>query len=495
MVMRKVPSSITPVVTVNRKSSTPLYRQIYDSFRDLIVQGSLVSGQQIPSTRTLAKELGISRFPVLNAYAQLLGEGYFEGRIGSGTVVSSSLPDQPAISGPFSVRATEVPSGPRQSSKISAELPRVKSEPWLRGRAAFVGSQLALDHFPINVWSRLLAFRCRRISESSLHYGHPMGLRELREAIVSYLRTARAVRCDAEQIMIVSGSQQALDITSRVLLDAKDRVWLEEPGYILARHIFMMAGSRVVPVPVDQEGLDVAAGKKLCAKAKAVYVCPSHQYPLGVVMSASRRLQLLNWAQSVGSWIIEDDYDSEYRYEGAPIASLQGLDRFSRVIYIGTFSKVLFPSIRVGYVVIPPDLVDRFVAVRQAMDIFPSNLNQQVLSDFINQGHFERHIRRMRAIYHDRRNALVGSIQKDLADALKVLGGGAGLHLTVMLKEPASDVAISAQAAVQDLWLWPLSICYLGSAPRQGFILGFGGIPVEEMPGAVRRLRAALKEQ
>jgi GntR family transcriptional regulator / MocR family aminotransferase len=492
-VMKRVPSSITPVVAVNRRSSTPLHRQIYDSFRDLIVQGNLVSGQQIPSTRTLAKELGISRFPVLNAYAQLLGEGYFEGRIGSGTVVSSSLPDQPALSRRDGMRSTRILSGPRPSSKISEQLPGVRSEPWLKGRAAFVGSQLALDHFPFNLWSRLLAFRCRNISEASLHYGHPMGLRELREAIVTYLRTARGVRCEAEQVMVVSGSQHALDITSRVLLDPKDRVWLEEPGYTLARHLFMMAGSRLVAVPVDQEGLDVAAGKKICAKAKAVYVCPSHQYPLGVVMSASRRLQLLNWAQSTGAWIIEDDYDSEYRYESAPIASLQGLDRYSRVIYIGTFSKVLFPSVRIGYVVIPPDLVDRFVAVRQAMDIFPASLHQQVLTDFINQGHFERHIRRMRAIYHERRNALVESIGKDLGDTLKVLGGGAGLHLAVMLEKPASDVAISARAALQDLWLWPLSICYLGSAARQGFVLGFGGIPVNEMPSAVRRLRAVLQ--
>jgi GntR family transcriptional regulator / MocR family aminotransferase len=493
--MKRVPSTITPVIAVSRKSPTPLHRQIYDSFRDLIVHGNLVSGQQIPSTRTLAKELGISRFPVLNAYAQLLGEGYFEGRVGSGTVVSNSLPDHPTLPGPRSGRSISILSGPRESSKIAAQLPGVKSEPWLHGRAPFVGSQLALDHFPFNLWSRLLSFRCQRIAEAPLHYGHPMGLRDLREAIVTYLRTARAVRCDAEQVMIVSGSQQALDITTRVLLDPKDRVWLEEPGYILARHIFMMAGSRIVPVPVDQEGLDVAAGKKRYAKAKAVYVCPSHQYPLGVVMSASRRLQLLNWAQTTGAWIIEDDYDSEFRYGGAPIASLQGLDRYSRVVYIGTFSKVLFPSVRVGYVVIPPDLVDRFVAVRQAMDIFPSNLHQQVLSDFINQGHFERHIRRMRGIYEERRNALVRALRKELAGTLEVLAGSAGLHVTVILKKQVSDAAISARAALQNLWLWPLSISYHGPARRQGFILGFGGIPVEEMPGAVRRLRTVLQEK
>jgi GntR family transcriptional regulator/MocR family aminotransferase len=495
LVMKKVPSGITPVISVNRKSSTPLYRQIYDAFRDLIIQGILVAGQQIPSTRTLAKDLNTSRFPVLNAYAQLLGEGYFEGHRGSGTVVSSSLPDQPAQSASPSVKSAKILSGPRRPSKISAGLPGVQTVPWLQGRAAFVGSQLALDEFPFNLWSRLLAFHGRKIRESSLHYGHPMGLKNLREAIANYLRTARAVRCESDQIMIVSGSQQALDLTSRVLLDPKDRVWLEEPGYPLARNIFKMAGSYLVPVPVDQEGLDVAAGRKLCRKAKAAYVCPSHQYPLGVVMSASRRLQLLNWAQSAGSWIIEDDYDSEYRYESAPIASLQGLDRHSRVIYIGTFSKVLFPSVRVGYVVIPPDLVDRFTAVRQAMDIFSSNLYQQVLSDFINEGHFERHIRRMRMIYRERRNALVDAIRKDLAEDLKVVGGDAGLHLTVMLKKPSSDVAISARAALQNLWLWPLSICYLSSAPRQGFVLGFGGIPVQQMPSAVRRLRAVLNEK
>jgi GntR family transcriptional regulator / MocR family aminotransferase len=492
--MKKVPSGITPVVAVDRTSSIPLYRQIYDAFRDLIVQGNLVAGQQIPSTRTLAKELGLSRFPVVNAYAQLLSEGYFEGRIGSGTVVSSSLPDQAPFMALRSAKSNKIFSGPRRSSKLSGELPGVETVPWLQGRAPFVGSQLALDQFPFNLWSRLLMLHSRKIPESSLHYCHPMGLKDLREAIANYLRTARAVRCEADQIMIVSGSQQALDITSRVLLDPCDRLWMEEPGYNLARYIFMMAGGRLVPVPVDQEGLDVAAGRRLCAKAKVAYVSPSHQYPLGVVMSASRRLQLLNWAQSTGAWIIEDDYDSEYRYESMPVASLQGLDRYSRVVYIGTFSKVLFPSVRVGYVVIPPDLIDRFAAVRQSIDIFSPNFYQQVLSDFINEGHFERHIRRMRIIYGERRNALVRAIRGELADTMEVLGGEAGLSLTVTLRKKASDVAISARAARQNLWLWPLSICYLSSVARQGFILGFGGIPVEEMPSAVQRLRSVLEQ-
>jgi GntR family transcriptional regulator/MocR family aminotransferase len=492
--MKKVPSGITPVVAIDRNSSTPLYRQIYDAYRDLIVRGSLLAGQQIPSTRTLAKELGISRFPVLNAYGQLLGEGYFEGRIGSGTVVSHSLPDQPASSGSRSAKSPKILAEPRRSSKLAAQLPHVETVPWLQGRAPFVGSQLALDQFPFNLWSRLLTVHSRNILEASLRYGHPMGQKKLREAIANYLRAARAVRCEAEQIMIVSGSQQALDITSRVLFDPRDRVWIEEPGYGLARRIFGMAGCRCVPIPVDEEGLNVAAGRRICEKAKAAYVSPSHQYPMGVVMSASRRLQLLNWAYGAGSWIIEDDYDSEYRYESMPIASLQGLDLHSRVVYIGTFSKVLFPAVRVGYVVIPPDLIDRYAAVRQTIDIFSPNLYQQVLSDFINEGHFERHIRRMRMIYRERRNALVNALREELADQLNVVGGEAGLSLTVTLTNHASDVAISARAAQQNLWLWPLSICYAGSAAQQGFVLGFGGIPSQEMPSAVRRLRGALEQ-
>jgi GntR family transcriptional regulator / MocR family aminotransferase len=293
--------------------------------------------------------------------------------------------------------------------------------------------------------------------------------------------------------MIVSGSQQALEVSARVLLDPGSRVWVEEPGYSLTRDVLAMAGCRLVPVPVDREGLDVAAGIKLCRKARAAFVTPSHQYPLGATMSASRRLQLLDWAQSAGSWIIEDDYDNEYRYDSLPIASLQGLDSNARVIYIGTFSKVLFPSLRLGYVVIPADLIDRFYAVRRAMDLGPPGFYQAVVADFIREGHFARHVRRMRILYRERRSALVDSIGAELDPPLEILGAEAGMHLAALLPGGVSDLETAERAARLKLWLWPLSPSYLGKA-RQGFILGFGSTPAEEMPRAVRKLRNALTQ-
>lgn len=326
----------------------------------------------------------------------------------------------------------------------------------------------------------------------SFHYGDHMGSAALRETIASYLRTARSLHCDAAQVMIVSGSQQALEISARVLLDPQSSVWMEEPGYRLARDAFVLTGCRVVPVPVDQDGMDVAAGIKKCRKARAAFVTPSHQFPLGVTMSASRRFQLLDWVQNTGSWIIEDDYDSEYRYESLPIASLQGLDANARVIYIGTFSKVLFPSLRLGYIVIPSDLVEHFVTIRRAMDLVPPSFFQQVLADFIGEGHFARHIRRMRVLYGERRSALVDSISRELGSMVEVLGDAAGMHLAVTLPKGSRDVEIAQRAARQNLSMWPLSRSYVGEMSRPGLILGFGSTRVEEILPAVRKLRSLL---
>jgi len=254
----------------------------------------------------------------------------------------------------------------------------------------------------------------------------------------------------------------------------------------------MAAGCRLIPIPVDSDGMDIGLAIKDGQKAKAAFVSPSHQYPLGSTMSATRRLHLLNWAQNTGGWIVEDDYDSEYRFESAPVASLQGLDVNSRVIYIGTFSKVMFPSLRVGYLVIPPDLVERFAAVRLAMDIFPSYLFQEVLADFMSEGHFGRHIRKMRKLYSERREALVKSLRSAFGDMFDVHGSEAGMHLTVTLPEGFDDVAISDRAAQAGLWLWPLSPCYITDKPRHGFVLGYGSTPSDQMPSAVNALRSVL---
>jgi GntR family transcriptional regulator / MocR family aminotransferase len=491
--MKKVATGFVPVIAVNRRAPKPLQRQIYDAYRAAIIRRSLRSGQQIPSTRSLACELGISRIPALNAYAQLLAEGYFETRAGAGTFVSTALPDREGSTPLESQQSHAMRSGPRPIARRAARLPAFKPAPWLYGWGAFSVGQVAFDKFPLQIWSQLVARHSRIVSPSALHFSDPMGSRKFRETIATYLRTVRGVSCEAEQIMVVSGSQQALEISARALLDPGNQVWVEEPGYRLTRDVLLMAGCQLIPVPVDDEGLDVAEGIQRCESARAAYVTPTHQFPLGATMSASRRLQLLNWAQVSGAWIIEDDYDSEYRYVNMPIPSLQGLDRDSRVIYIGTFSKTLFPSLRLGYMVVPLDLVDRFLAVRHAMDIYPPYLYQSVLTDFIRQGHFSRHIRRTKVMYRDRRSKLVEALGKQFGSALPILGAEAGMHLVVMLPKGQRDTELAGKAAREKLWLWPLSPCYSSKNAHQGFILGFGSATEREIPAAVRRLEALLK--
>jgi GntR family transcriptional regulator/MocR family aminotransferase len=506
--MIDVSAGIIPVIAVDREAAAPLHRQVYSGFRDAILRGDLAAGQQVPSSRALAAELEISRFPVLDAYAQLLAEGYFESRVGAGTFVSASLPHQAAQA----TRPTEESAASRRTSRRSMQFPSYDWNPWRHGWGAFGVHQPALDHFPFDLWAKLISRHTRSLRIHPSNNLHPLGLQPFREAICSYLRTARAVRCDPAQIMIVSGSQQALDITTRVLLDPGDSAWIEEPCYPLVRSLLLGSGCRPIPVPVDDEGLDVAAGTRLAPDARVAIVTPSHHYALGVTMSASRRFQLLEWSRQASSWIVEDDYDSEYRYDSMPIPSLQGLDPCDRVIYIGTFSKVLRPSLRLGYIVIPADLVDRFAAVRFSMDIFPSYLFQEALTDFMHEGHFARHIRRMRSLYKSRRAALVESLRAEFGDSLEIHGSEAGMHLTVTLptsfkggvsngarsglsdspRGGVSDIAIATRAAQDKLWLWPLSPCYSNGTPRQGFLLGFSNIPEDQMSAAVRRLRQAL---
>jgi GntR family transcriptional regulator / MocR family aminotransferase len=493
--MTRAAPGILPIITIDRKSRKALHKQICDAYRVAVVDGILRPGQRVPSTRALASELRVSRLPVLNAYAQLLAEGYFESRIGAGTVICTSLPDRFTVSESTGVRSTVVRSGPRPVAQRTSFLPRREGPPWVRGWGAFGVGRMAFDQFPLQIWMPLVARHFRNMRANSFHYGEVMGSLALRETVASYLRTARSVRCEASQVMIVTGSQQALDISARVLLDPGSSIWFEEPGYRLARDSFALAGCRIVPVPVDNEGLDVAAGMKLCPKARAAIVTPSHQFPLGVTMTAQRRFQLLDWAQNTGSWIIEDDYDSEYRYDSSPVASLQGLDTNARVIYIGTFSKVLFPSLRLGYMVIPSDLVDHFLAIRRTMDLGAPSFYQDVLTDFIGEGHFARHIRRMRVLYQERRSALVESLSKELGSAVNVIGSEAGMHLTVTLTDGTDDVEIAERAARENLWIWPLSTTYVNPASRAGFILGFGSTAVSDIPQGVRKLHNLLVDR
>jgi GntR family transcriptional regulator/MocR family aminotransferase len=326
-------------------------------------------------------------------------------------------------------------------------------------------------------------------------YGDAMGYLPFREAIAEYLGAVRGVRCEASQILVTTGSQQGLQISAQVLLDPKDRVCVEEPGYAGARQAFMTLGAQLIPVPIDDEGINVAELIRRGRGARAVYVTPSHQYPMGMTMSATRRMLLLNWAVRSGAWMIEDDYDSEYRFGSRPIASLQGLDTEGRVIYIGTFSKVLFPALRLGYVVVPKDLVPAFSAARDAADIFSSTLYQAVLADFIREGRFARHIRRMRMLYMDRRRALVNAIQIQMGDMTEVIGAEAGMHLVALLPRGANDVAVSMKAAEMGISAIPLSSCYLTPPTRGGLILGYGGANAHQIHDGIRKLRICVQGQ
>src|SRR5581483_6538749 len=449
-----------------------------DWFRRAIITGQIRPGQRIPSTRNLAAELKISRIPVSNAYDQLLAEGYLDTFPGAGTCVSRSIPDEalmPAANGEKGDRPNVGNMAPRRISSRGLALTQLPTQSWLNIVGAFRVSLPALDHFPVGIWSKLVSRHSRSSTKGLMGYGDAMGHLPLREAIAEYLGAARGVRCDASQIMITTGSQQGLQLAAQILLDSKSSVWIEEPGYPSARQAFIAAGAKLVPVPVDDEGMKIAEMIRRGQKARAVYITPSHQYPLGMTMTATRRMLLLNWAARSGAWIIEDDYDSEYRFGSRPISSLQGLDAYSRVIYVGTFSKVMFPALRVGYLVVPKDLISAFCAARDAADVFSATLYQSVLADFIREGHFARHIRRMLMLYMERRKALVRSIRMQIGDKVEVVGDEAGMHLVIMLPSGIDDVTVSKKAAQKGVSATPLSTCYLRPPTRGGLILGYGG--------------------
>jgi len=429
----------------------------------------------------------------------LIAEGYLESFIGSGTFVTKSIPEHATrlVREGSSPTIAGARRGIRQVSRPAAQLLSLLPPPLLSAHRSGIGAFRvglpALDHFPISIWSRLVARRWRQPRKEMMTYGDPMGFLPCREAIAEYLGVVRGVRCAPSQVMIVSGSQQGLAISARVLLDAGDSIWAEEPGYLGGLRVFTAAGNRLVPIPVDREGLDVEAGIARCRNARAALISPSHQFPLGMTMSVSRRTLLLDWAVRNDSWIIEDDHDSEYRFGSRPIGSLQGLDVEGRVIYVGTFSKILFPSLRIGYLVLPNDLVPAFSLIRFATDIFPSTLDQAVLSDFIREGHLARHIRRMRVVYMQRHEMLTKEIRKQLGTSFEIVSGNAGIHLVVLLPDGLQDTYVATEADRAGVATVPLSICYQGQPDHQGLILGYGGVNQKQMQEGVKRLSSVIR--
>jgi GntR family transcriptional regulator / MocR family aminotransferase len=478
--------------------ASPLYAQLYEQIRSAILRAELKRGARLPSTRELAGQLGVSRNTVLSAFEQLLAEGYLEGQTGSGTYVASTLPEEM-----LSVRWTAQSAGVVRN--VRGEIPvaskrgrslRERSLGWLASTAkprALRPCIPALDSALASLWGQLVTDYWRRPRREHLFYPDPAGLRALREAIASYLGMARAVRCEPEHVIIVAGAQQAFSLVATVLLDPGDSVWFEEPGYLGARAAFLGEGARLVPVPVDANGLVVEEGRRRCPEARFAYVTPSFQYPCGVMMSLPRRLELLDWAARTGSWIVEDDYDSEFRYEGRPLAALQGLDRAGRVIYVGTFSKAVFPSLRLGYLVVPPDLVETFVAAREANDSGSPVCDQAVLARFIAEDHFARHLRRMRSLYAERMGVLVDAVRRELPGLLSVEPAKEGLHLVGRLPEGVDDQAVCREAAVRGVDVLPMSFHYLEEPTRSALVLGYAPFEAGDIRRAVAEIGKSIR--
>lgn len=488
-------------LAIDPSETTSRYTQIYRALRDGILSGRMNPGARLPSTRDLCQTLGVSRNTVTAAFEQLVAEGYLESHVGDGTYVSSALPDE--LLHVHTQRSptrhvVNVPSlhlSTRYRTLVTTPMGGSTDE---HAPRAFRTGIPALDAFPYHLWSRLVARRWRNPAPDLLTYGDAAGYWPLRQAIADYLGAARGVHCGVEQVLITAGSQHALDLIAQVLLDPGDPVWIEDPGYRGARAAFLGVGAKLIPLPVDHEGLSVEAGIKAQVNARMVYVTPSHQYPTGVTMSVARRLALIEWAHRVGAWILEDDYDSEYRYHGRPLAALQGLEtpgaeRHSRVLYTGTFSKVLFPGLRLGYVVTPPALTDAFTEALHLAHRYLSVLDQAVLADFITEGHFARHIRRMRTLYAARQQAFVNALQHDLANVLTVDPAPAGLHLVGWLADKWDDQAVAQAAAAQGVEVAALSTYTLLPAPRQGLVLGYAMLTEEEIGVGVQGLQRAIR--
>jgi GntR family transcriptional regulator/MocR family aminotransferase len=483
-----------PALAVDPAASRPLHRQIYFAIREAILEGRLRPGARLPASRALARALAVSRNTVMAAFEQLRAEGYIDGRVGAGSFIPRHLPDDAPPRrrprGPTDQDASARAAPPRRISARGAMLMGLRH----RGSRPrpFSPGLPELEQFPFRDWARLLARRWRRPQRAFLVGGEPGGYRPLCEAIADYLAMARAVFCRSDQVIVTSGAQQALDLAARVLIDPGDPVWMEEPGYPPTSAVLRAAGARVVPVPVDDEGLSVMAGRAVEPAPRLICVSPSHQYPLGVTMSLKRRLELLECARAEGGMVIEDDYDSEYRYAGRPLAALQGLDGDGRVIYLGTMSKVMFPGLRIGYMVVPEHLVDAFLAVRAMVDAHPSSIAQAALADFITEGLLGAHIRRMRQLYAERQAALIEAFRARFGDRLALAPAAAGMHLVAHLPPGLDDRRVARRAAEAGIETPALSHYYQGEPAARGLLLGYAGVDRRATERAAERLAEVL---
>lgn len=480
-------------ITLDRASPTPLYRQLYLQIRQQILAGRLQGGTRLPSTRTLCKEQSLSRITILNAFDQLIAEGFLESRPGAGTYVGAEWESREAS-------PDQQPKPPRLSSLSQSVLSLrsdhfsgISYEAWEPNcPTSFLPSQGAFDAFPLHVWKRLMNRHLCQPTKAILGYGEVKGLLRLREAIAEYVYDARGIECEAGQVVIVSGAQQAFNLLGMLLLDPQDSIWMEDPGHIAARIALQAQGCRVVPLRIDAQGIDVQQGLRECPEARLAFTTPSRQHPLGTTMSYGRRQELIEWADRGNRWIIEDDCDSEFTYGARPLPALYAMDQWARVIYVGTFSKVLYPSLRLGYVILPHALVEPFCAMRAVMDRSPSTQLQAVTADFIREGHFLGHIRRMRALYQTRQACLLTALQQRLGNFMQLKPVNAGMHFIGWLAPELDDATIAKELASHQIYTYALSDYCVQRYLPPGLLIGFAGTPVEQAEEKVEALAQAL---
>jgi GntR family transcriptional regulator/MocR family aminotransferase len=464
---------------VSRRGASPIYRQIYDRVRRGIATGAYQPGSRLPSARGLAGELGVARGTIEDAYGLLLAEGYIERRGQAGSLISRLAGEgggAPRLVAPVS-RRPEQPREPRSAPQ--------RMSPFQLGQPAF-------DAFPNAVWARLIARHARRTVVAGA--GHPdhIGYTPLKVAIARYLGLSRGVICTPDQVLITNGYQAAIHLIGGCLLRPGDAVWFEEPGYVFARNALTAGGAHVVPVRVDQDGMQVAEGMTLAPKARLAVTTPAHQSPLGVTLSLPRRLQLLEWARLQKAWIVEDDYDGEFHYGGRPLPALKSLDRSDRVIYAGSFSKTLLPELRLGYLVAPRDLVKPLTRAAQVSSAAPARLMQAVVAEFLESGQFARHLHRMRRLYGERREALADALRQTFADHLSVELQHGGMHLLARLPPSTDDMRVSRVAGAAGLGVQALSAMYEGEARKKGLLLGFTNVPASKARALCRKLQKSI---
>jgi len=479
-------------IAIDHESARPISTQLYAALRDLMLSGAIAAGQRLPASRTLARDLGLSRTTVIDAFDRLIAEGLVESRVGSGTFVSDVLsrerPRAPAIEAPLhSARKPSLSKTMGWAVDRFSERARLPHVP-----RAFITALPAFDAFPMAQWARLVAKHWRGAREEVLGYGAPTGHAGLREAIAAHLRANRGITCERDQIFIVGGAQQAFHLIGSVLLNPGDNVWFENPGAIGARNSLLACGAQLVAVPVDQEGLQVDEGLWRAPDFRLAFVTPSHHQPLGHILSLERRLALLRAAEQAGAWIVEDDYDGEFFFGRRPLPTLKSIDRTGLVIYVGTFSKSLFPALRLGFMLVPPALVDVFAKVSAAFIQGVPTSVQAVVAEFIEEGLFATHIRRMRRIYQERHEALSDAAKRDLAGLLDVAPTDSGLHTIGRLDRGFSEIAVARAAAERNIVVSPIARFSIEPTGDNGLVLGFGGVKPAEIKAGVAVLAEVL---